>query len=276
MERLIDDLIRFEQLNRDQEVVQLFTTRRGGVSSSVYESLNMGFGRGDSDQKVFQNYQIVADKVGLSLSNWVLSAQTHTTNILQVTEQDRGCGIERPRPYTDVDGLVTNVRGIGLVTFYADCIPIFFFDPVRQVVAAAHAGWKGTAHKIGAAMVEKMGSAYGCEPADILVGIGPGICEDCYQVSEDVKKQFDISYNDVIINRIIKPGQEAGKYMLDLKFANQLQLVESGIPLKNIEISEYCTKCRSDLFFSHRAMGDQRGSQIGLIGLQVGSTESGG
>ena len=163
-----------------------FSTRLGGVSEGCYSSLNLSFTRGDREEAVRENFRSMGNALGGRCEDMVFTQQTHTTNVRVVTDQDRGMGIVRPRSYADVDGLVTNVPGICLVTFFADCVPLYFLDPVKKVIGLSHSGWRGTVGKIGRRTVELMQEQYGCSPADILAAVGPSICQDCYEVSEDV------------------------------------------------------------------------------------------
>ena len=167
-----------------------FSTRLGGVSEGCYSSLNLSFTRGDSEDAVRENYRRIAAAIGVKCENMVFSQQTHTINVRVVTEQERGMGFTRPVEYTDVDGLVTNVPDICLVTFYADCVPLYFVDPVKRVIGLSHSGWRGTVGKIGKETVRMMRQQFGSNPADILAAIGPSICMDCYEVSEDVILKF--------------------------------------------------------------------------------------
>ena len=163
-----------------------FSTRLGGVSEGFYASLNLSFDRGDREECVRENFRRIGEALGVRCEDMVLSRQTHTTNVRIVTEADRGKGITRERDYTDVDGLVTNVPGICLVTSYADCVPLYFVDPVKKVIGLSHSGWRGTVGKIGKKTILLMQEKYGSDPADILAAAGPSVCMDCYEVSEDV------------------------------------------------------------------------------------------
>ena len=167
-----------------------FSTRFGGVSEGCYSSMNLSFTRGDQEEAVRENFRRIGAAIGVRCEDMVFSQQTHTTNVRVVKEEDRGMGFARPLEYKDVDGLVTNVPGICLVTFYADCVPLYFVDPVKKVIGLSHSGWRGTVGKIGKKTVERMESEYGCDPADILAAVGPSICQDCYEVSEEVIQQF--------------------------------------------------------------------------------------
>lgn len=166
-------------------IVHGFSTRLGGVSQGIYESMNLSFTRGDNEDAVRENYRRLSDAMGFSMGDIVTSDQTHTTNVHVVTETDRGNGITKPRPYTDVDGMITNVPGLVLATFYADCVPLFFVDPVHKAVGLSHSGWRGTVGKIGKATVEKMAEEFQTDPSELYAAIGPSICQDCYEVSEE-------------------------------------------------------------------------------------------
>ena len=164
--------------------------RLGGVSGGCFSSLNLSFDRGDDPEAVRENFRRIGAAIGVRCEDMVLSKQTHTTNVRVVTEEDRGKGIIRERDYTDVDGLVTDVPGLCLVTSYADCVPLYFVDPVRRVIGLSHSGWRGTVGKIGKKTVQVMQEKFGCEPADILAAVGPSVCLDCYEVSADVIDKF--------------------------------------------------------------------------------------
>ena len=168
-------------------IVHGFSTRLGGVSQGIYESMNLSFTRGDNEDAVRENYRRLSDAMGFSMEDIVTSDQTHTTNVRVVTEEDRGNGITKPRPYTDVDGMITNVPGLVLATFYADCVPLFFVDPVHKAIGLSHSGWRGTVGKIGKVTVEKMAEEFQTDPSELYAAIGPSICQDCYEVSEDRK-----------------------------------------------------------------------------------------
>ena len=180
----------FPMLRDTGLVTDGFSTRLGGVSEGCFSSLNLSFDRGDDRAAVAENFRRMGEALGIRCEDMVLSQQTHTTNIRIVTDEDRGKGITRERDYTDIDGLITNVPGICLVTTYADCVPLYFLDPVKKVIALSHSGWRGTVGKIGKKTVELMHEEFGSEPADILAAIGPSVCQDCYEVSADVTDRF--------------------------------------------------------------------------------------
>ena len=247
-------------------IVHGFSTRLGGVSRGDCASMNLSFSRGDREEDVRENYRRLAAAVGFSPEQIVCSDQTHTTNVRVVTEADRGKGFAADRDYTDVDGLVTNVPGLVLATFYADCVPLYFVDPGKRVIGLSHSGWKGTVGRIGKVTVETMQREYGCRPEDILAAIGPSICQECYEVSEDVAEQFMSAFpasehGKILINK----GH--GKYLLDLWAANALIFAESGILPAHISYPGICTCCNPDFLFSHRASKGKRGNLGAFLGL---------
>ena len=157
-----------------------FSTRLGGVSQGNYATMNFTFTRGDKQEHVMENYRRMARALNVDLERMVLSYQTHTTNVRRVAREDEGKGIVRARDYKDVDGLITDVQGITLVTFYADCVPLYFLDPVHRAIGLSHSGWRGTVKRMGKVTLEAMAEAYGTSPADVLCCIGPSICQDWF------------------------------------------------------------------------------------------------
>ncbi|MBE5926769.1 MAG: peptidoglycan editing factor PgeF [Lachnospiraceae bacterium] len=260
------DIIRFDKLNNCDIIEHGFSTRVGGVSKGIFESMNLGFNRGDDDENVKENFRIISKELNMPYENLVLSAQTHTTNIRIVTEADKGKGIVFPKDYDDIDGLITNVKQIPLVTFYADCVPLLFFDPVKEVIATSHSGWRGTVNRMGKVTVEKMVEVYGCKPENIIACIGPSICKDCYEVSADVAEAFMEEFKEGYKNIVF--SKQNDKYLIDLWEANRVILKMTGITEENLEISGICTCCNSDLLFSHRASGGKRGNLAAFIMLK--------
>lgn len=244
-----------------------FSTRMGGVSGGCYSSLNLSFTRGDKEEDVRENFRRIGEAVGVRCEDMVFTQQTHTVNVRMATEEDRGMGLLRPRSYTDVDGLVTNVPGLCLVTFFADCVPLYFVDPVKKAIGLSHSGWRGTVGKIGKITVEMMQEKYGSDPADILAAVGPSICQDCYEVSEDVIGQFR-EYFDEKDWAALFYGKEDGKYQLNLWKANEIVFREAGIRKEHIAVTNLCTHCNSKLLYSHRAAGDKRGNLCAFLALK--------
>lgn len=244
-----------------------FSTRLGGVSQGCYASMNLSFTRGDDEAAVHENYHRIAKSIGVKCENMVLSQQTHTTNVRVVTEKDKGKGIVKPLDYTDVDGMVTNIHGICLVTFYADCVPLYFVDPVQKAIGLSHSGWRGTVGKIGKETIRKMEEQYGSDPKDILAAVGPSICKDCYEVSEDVILEFQKNFKERYWKDLFY-RKENGKYQLDLWKANEIIFKESGILPEHIAVTNVCTHCNSEILYSHRTSGDRRGNLAAFLALK--------
>ena len=256
--------ITFPKLEKCGAVRHLFSTRLGGVSTGQYSSMNLSLTGGDNRENVLENYKRLCGCVGIDINHLVLSRQTHTNNVKEVTESDRGTGIFKDS-FTDVDGLITDRKGVALVTQYADCTPLLFCDPIKKVIATSHAGWRGTVKEIGRVTVEKMINEYGCNAEDIIAAIGPAIGVCCYEVDDPVIDEFKkITYLE--LKRIVFP-KENGKYMLDLKEANRQILVNSGINPDNIDVADLCTCCNHTELHSHRATGGKRGNLAAIIEL---------
>ncbi len=244
-----------------------FSTRVGGVSEGVCSTMNLSFSRGDDENAVRENFRRMAKTLDVEENCFVFSHQTHTTNVRKVTLEDKGKGLTRPLDYQDVDGLVTNVPGLCLSTFYADCVPLYFVDPVRRAIGLSHSGWRGTVGKIGAVTVGKMQEEYGSNPEDIIAAIGPSICQECYEVSEDVIVEFQNNFDKKHWNEL-SYKKENGKYQLNLWKANEIVLAEAGILKEHIAVTNLCTCCNYETLFSHRASQGKRGNLAAFLALK--------
>lgn len=256
----------FPAMDAYPQLLHSFSTRLGGVSKGEFESLNLNFRRGDADENVLENYRRICRAVGYDFNSLVASAQDHHTVLRYVTKQECGIGITKPRDMESVDGLFTDVPGVTLVTSYADCVPLYFFDPVRQVIALAHAGWRGTVQRIGEKMTQTLCKEFGCHAQDLLAAVGPSIGPCCYQVDEVVREQV-MQHTDLLPQELLAE-QGGGHYLLDLWECNRRILVLSGIPDENITVGEVCTKCHPELFYSHRLMGTHRGGMVAMMSLK--------
>lgn len=241
-----------------------FSTRLGGVSGGTFASMNLSFTRGDDPAAVRENFDRFCAAVGVDAEDVVISAQTHTANVRIVTAADRGQGITREKEYTDVDGLITNDPDVVLCTQYADCVPLLFADPVKRVVATSHAGWRGTAAGIAAVTVEKMVEAFGCDPEDILAGIAPSIGRCCFEVDTPVYEAF---CKVPVFDGGCFTDDGNGKYHIDLQEVNRRWMLRAGMRPEHITVTDLCTKCRPDVFWSHRITGDARGSLAAFIAI---------
>lgn len=253
----------------EQEVPGLkvgFTTRLGGVSVGPYHSMNCGLHVGDVDQDVVVNRQQLAAKLDFSFDHWTCAEQIHSNRVVMIGSAERGKGNRsREDAIQDADGLVTDLPDVLLTSFYADCVPLFFLAPSRQVVGIAHAGWKGTASNIAAKMIECFKRDFGIDPIEIKAAIGPSIGGCCYEVDERVIREIDLNMEKTNSSFYKEMGN--GKYLVDLKKANQILINQAGVPASKILSSEWCTSCRNDLFFSYRKESGQTGRMAAFIGL---------
>jgi polyphenol oxidase len=246
------------------DLVVGFTTKNGGVSQQDFSSLNFGFHVGDQLESVCHNKEILSRLIQFPVSNWVAAEQTHGINIKKIEKEACGRGSYRyDDSILDTDGFFTNEKGILLTLCFADCVPLFFLDKRTKMIGIAHAGWKGTVNNIAKKMVQNW-EKEGIDPKDILVVIGPSICEKCYivddyvidfvqKILEDVEKK---PYN--LINK--------GQYHLDLKQLNKLLLMQNGIKESNIYVTDYCSSCDENEFFSHRRDNGKTGRMMSFIG----------
>lgn len=236
-----------------------FTTRRGGVSSGCYESLNLRFHCEDTKENVLENFRLAAEGLEMDFERLVLSKQVHEDVVHTVTEADLGNGITRENRFTSADALITDQKHIPIVTLFADCVPLFFLDRRQGVIALAHSGWKGTVKRIGQKTVQKMKSEYGSRPEDILAAIGPSIQVCHFEVGDDVAEQFIREFGE---ETAVKYGD---RYHVDMQKAILLQLQEEGI--RQVDDCGICTYCNSDLLFSHRKTNGRRGNMGAFMEL---------
>ena len=241
-----------------------FSTRIGGVSTGMWDSLNLGISRGDNPDHVKENYRRFLSVIGAKGEAVAMCDQVHGNKVLHVTTAD--CKTD---PYTKIglvgDGLMTAVPGIALTIFSADCIPVLLFDPKRRVIAALHAGWRGTAAGVVTAAVTQMIQVYGSNPADILAAIGPGIDQCCFETHEDVPNAMTAALAGNSLPSIHL--KENGKFSVDLKGINARRLEMAGLSTDHITVCHECTCCQPDSFWSHRRQGTQRGSMAAVIQL---------
>ena len=249
-------------------IIHGFSSRLGGVSEGFLSSMNLSFSRGDEPERVRENFRRIAESIGFSEKDLVFSMQTHTANVRRVGREDCGRGLERPVGYCDVDGLVTNEPGVVLATFYADCVPLFFVDPVHHCIGLSHSGWRGTVGKIGKATVETMAREFGSEPGDLLAAVGPSICQECYEVSEEVIGLFRENFAEELWPKLFY-RKDNGHYQLNLWEANRLIFQEAGILPQHITVTDICTACNPEFLFSHRASGGKRGNLAGFLEIKA-------
>ena len=246
-----------------------FTTRLGGVSSGEFASMNFNLTRGDDPANVEENFRRFCGAIGCDWDKAVLSHQTHTVNVQVVTEDmvTPGRTLMEKQPFSDVDGLITDVPEAVLVTSFADCVPLYFLDPVRRVIGLSHSGRRGTVNRMGAVTVDRMKETYGCRPEEILACVGPSICRDCYEVGPEVAEEFRAVFPAQEADLILREN-EAGKYQLDLWKANELILLHAGVLEAHMAVTNVCTCCNPELLFSHRYTKGRRGNLSAFLSLR--------
>jgi polyphenol oxidase len=249
-----------------------FTIRSGGESEAPYESFNMGLHVGDDPAHVVANRQQLAGQLGMPFEVWTSADQVHGHQVCQVTAG--GAGRESLLDVIPAtDGLFTAEKNVLLTSFYADCVPLFFLDPVTGAIGLAHAGWKGTVQRIAGEMVQSFSRSCNTRPEDLLVAIGPSIGGCCYEVDERIMEHVRTSAREW--EKTVTPAQKENRYMIDLRSLNQLILLEAGVNAAHIRSTDWCTSCRTDLFFSHRKEAGIKGT-TGRMASYIGWKEKRG
>ncbi len=263
----VNDLlyVEFRNLKNFGDIlVHCFTTRLGGVSEGECSSLNLSFNRNDSRDNVLKNYKILADALKVDFDKMVLSNQVHDNKIKFVDMHDMGKGLTKESDITGFDGLSTNQPGIPLVTFYADCVPILILDSQKKAITAVHSGWKSTVKNIAYEALMFMKDRYGSDMRDLQVAIGPSICKDCFEVDKEV---YDLFVDKFVWCKRYTEFKD-GKYHIDLPGIIRQVLVDEGVPYNNITLSDVCTKCNNDVFFSFRGDDRKTGSLAAIMMLK--------
>ena len=254
----------FNSLKEINFIKHGFSTRLGGVSKGIFSTMNLALNRGDNIEDVLENYKRLCNSIGVDYNTLVASSQDHNTFVRNVTEEQYGIGITKPKDILSVDALITNRPNVTLVTYYADCTPLFFVDTKNKAIGLAHAGWRGTVGKIGEKVIKKMTADFGTNPTDLVCAVGPAISKCCYEVDKTCAEQFyNLNLDD---SKFIFP-KENNKFMIDLLETNRQILVSSGVKESNITISDLCTQCNSHLLWSHRATKGQRGTMCAMMSI---------
>ena len=253
----MNPLCPFDHLSRENSLICAVSKKELDKSYAFSLALHTG----EEHKKIVSNRRSLAQQLSLQEDTiFVIANQTHSDHVA-VIEEKQTRGWERLEDAVeDCDALVTNLSGVVLAVLTADCVPILLYDPVREVVAAVHAGWRGTEAGIVRKTIEVMEKRFGSDPSDLLAGVAPAIGKCCYEVGEDVASHF-IGYPDAIERR----GE---KFMLDLPSINKEQMLAAGVPEKQIEMSGTCTACEVDQFFSYRKEQGCSGRFMSLIGLR--------
>lgn len=258
--------IQFSNLKRyENNIVHCFTTRLGGISKGNCSTLNLGYKAYDSIQNVDENYNRLCKALGVEYSSLVYSSQVHGTDIRIVREKDEKNNRNREENLGSYDGLATDVKGITLVTFYADCVPILFYDDNRKIIAMAHSGWRGTVAEIVVKTVEKIKNVYSCNPEDLEIAIGPSIGKCCFEVGEEVYDQF---VRKLYWSKRFCKKTNNNKWHIDLKGIIKQSLLNSGVANEKICDVAICTKCNKHIFFSHRGDNGKTGSLAAVMQIK--------
>lgn len=259
----------YKKLEEVTFVKHAFSTKEGGVSEGMFKSLNLSFTRGDNEEKVKENYKRFFKAVGLTLENMVMSDQIHEVDVLKIDEDkfDSLPNDMAKRRFENVDGMITNLKNVPLVTFYADCVPLYFIDMKNKAIGMSHSGWRGTVKGMGIKTVEALTREYGTNPKDIIAVVGPSICRECYEVSKDVVDEFHKVYDGKFDVAKIYDITSDEKRQLDLWEANKQILMLAGVKEENIIISNVCTSCNDNLLYSHRKTGGKRGNLVAVMEL---------
>ena len=249
-------------------IVHGFSTRKGGVSPTPWDSLNLDDRRGDDLANVQENFRRLCTALDTDVQRAVLSRQVHRSDVRRVTAVDCGKGLWQPQDYDSADALVTDVPGIPLIVFSADCNVLLLHDPVRRVIGAAHAGWRGTALDLPAKAVREMERLFGAKPENIRAAIGAGIGPCCFETHDDVPDAMLAALGRGAEAYMTALPDRPGKWSVDLKAINAWRLQEAGVAAEHMDVCPLCTACRRDLYWSHRITGPRRGLQGALIGLR--------
>ena len=257
-------VLRFSDWKDLDLVNHAFTTRIGGVSQGQFASMNLGFNRGDEEDRVAENYRRFCAAAGFDPDSLVCGAQDHHIFIRRVGKDQRGIGIWREKDMESIDGLCTDDPSVTLVIYCADCVPLYFVDPEHRAIGLAHAGWRGTAAGMAKAMTERMVTEFSTRPEALRVAIGPSIGQECFEVDEPVALEVQkLPHAEKFVT-----GPERGKYHVDLWECNRQFLLSAGVKEEHITLGEVCTMCESDLIFSHRKTRGQRGSNCAMLALK--------
>ena len=240
-----------------------FSTKIGEGTRTIHP-MDMSFDH-DDREAVTENYKRFCEAAGFDFNSLVASSQDHHTFVRVCTSAEKGIGIYRSKDIESVDGLVTNEKGVTLCTYYADCTPLFFVDTGTHAIGLAHGGWRGTVGRIAARVIETMQNSFGTDPADLVCAIGPNINKCCYEVDEPCARHFyDLGLDD---SRFVFP-QENGKFMVDMPECNRRIMISCGVKPENITLGDLCTKCHSDLLWSHRATHGDRGTMAAFLCIE--------
>ena len=240
-----------------------FTSRQGGVSEGVFNSLNLGLHTSDNNNKVIMNRKILAKNLNIDFASLTSAKQVHGNNVYIVKDKEKGKGsLEYKNSIENTDALLTKSKDITLFSYYADCVPLYFYDLENEIIGLAHAGWKGTLKKISLKVLEKLKNNFASNLNNCLVAIGPSISKEYYEVDERIINKFEEEF-DYLDEFIVYKGKD--RYLLDLPGLNKIMLIKAGILIKNIDLSNICTFSESDNFYSYRRDKGKTGRMASII-----------
>ena len=256
----------FEEINgtligkTDDEVLNKglnygFSTRYGGVSEGSLTSLNLGVNRPDTIENLKVNYKVFCDALGVDAETVIVPKQIHSDEMFRVSRENEEIMLFSEQPKPCCDGLVTTDTSVSIGIFYADCTPVLLYDPVKKCVCTVHCGWRGTVKGFAGKCAGEMCREFGSVPENIHCAIGPCIGADCFEVGEEVAVEF----TGAGFEKFVKPGKTADKFYVDLKGVNREFLIRAGIKPENVTVSEECTHCLTEKYFSHRGCGADTG-----------------
>ncbi|MEI6141692.1 MAG: peptidoglycan editing factor PgeF [Mariniphaga sp.] len=258
-------VLQFDNLSRFPVISHFSTTRIGGCSTDSYDSFNLGFNSGDIPKNVIANRNKLCDTLEIDPAQLVFPKQTHTGTVKVISSKFFDLDENRKKQFLiETDALITNLKNVCIAIKTADCVPLLVYDPVKQVIAAIHAGWRGTAQNIVQNTIHQMIASFGSNPSDLWAGIGPSISPEIYEVGQEVWSQFAPKFY-----QHTNPFKR-DKRLLNLWKANFHQLTAFGVPEKQIEVAQICTLSNPDLFFSARRDGAKTGRMATGIWLTVG------
>lgn len=238
----------------------------GVVAAFTVRNLNTGLHTGDDPVNVLQNRTRIFHELGLDPDSFTAAQQVHGDHIARITPKERGRGAQsHDDALPATDALITDVPGVPIGVFTADCVPVFLYDPTRRAIGIVHAGWRSAALAIVAKTIDKMKSELRAEPARMWAALGPSIGPCCYEVGSDVYERFSSRFP---YGRSLFRNTGSEKWHLDLWLANRRQLLDSGIRDEMILNPQICSACNSDLYFSARKHGPRAGRTLSVIAIK--------
>lgn len=240
------------------------STRHGGVSTGCCSTMNLKPSIYDDNENINKNYQLFCKAVGINPENVVTMDQVHGNNVEVVTKDHICTGCIPEFDFTNTDGMITDVKNRALFGFSADCPLVLLADNKKHVIGICHSGWRGTCKNITSVTINKMKEQFGCNPDDMLAFVAPSICQECFEVGDDVIEEINKLIPESLYSKAYYKKNN-DKYQLNLWEVIRYILADHGIKQENIEITDMCSKCNPDLFFSHRHMGVKRGTGAAFL-----------